>query len=143
MASFGSLGLSEGIGVTPFRRRIPPNSSFATPESALRAGRPRGLIFARRQRLMAFALKSGKSIGRQLKRIARKELGRASKCLLREHSEESVHEARKSVKKVEAVLRLFDQVGFAPERKDVKRLRAARRVLSPLRDADAIRETFE
>jgi CHAD domain-containing protein len=54
-----------------------------------------------------------------------------------------VHESRKSVKKVEALARLLDHVGFAPPRKEVKRLRAARRSLSRVRDADVAIETFD
>jgi predicted nucleic acid-binding protein len=51
--------------------------------------------------------------------------------------------AKHSIKKVEALARLLDQVGCAPPRKDVERLRAARRTLSRLRDADAIIGTFD
>lgn len=93
---------------------------------------------------MSFALKPGKSIGRQLKRIARTELGSASERLLQNpRTDDDVHEGRKSIKKVEALTTLLDQIGFAPPRKDVERLRAARRALSRLRDADAIIETFD
>ena len=94
--------------------------------------------------MSSFALKPGKSIRRELKRIARKELGRASERLLHDHrDDDDVHESRKSVKKVEALARLLEQIGFAPPRKNVKRLHATRRVLSRLRDADAIIETFD
>jgi CHAD domain-containing protein len=91
----------------------------------------------------SFALKPGKSIRRELKRLARKELGCACERLLHDGGAEDVHESRKSVKKVEALAKLLDQIGSAPPRKNVKRLRAARRILSRLRDADAIGETFE
>jgi CHAD domain-containing protein len=93
---------------------------------------------------MSFSVKPGRSIRRELKRLARKELGGAAVRLLQDHrSEEDVHEARKSVKKVEAVSQLLDQIGFAPPRKDVKRLRAARRALSNVRDAVVIVETID
>lgn len=93
---------------------------------------------------MSFGLKPGKSIKRELKRIARKELGRALERLLEGHrDDDDVHEGRKSVKKVEALTKLLDQIGFAPPRKDVERLRAARRTLSRLRDAEVNIETFE
>jgi hypothetical protein len=93
---------------------------------------------------MSFALKPRKSIRRELKRIARKELGSASERLLHDrHDDQDVHEGRKSVKKVEAVAKLLEQIGFALPRKDVKRLHAARRTLSELRDADAVIETFD
>jgi CHAD domain-containing protein len=54
-----------------------------------------------------------------------------------------VHESRKSLKKVEALARVLEQLGGAPRRKDVKRLRAARRTLSKLRDATVAIETFD
>lgn len=92
----------------------------------------------------SFSLKPGKPIKHELRRIARKELDGASKRLRRGYSNDSdVHESRKSVKKVEALTRLMDQMGFAPPRKKMKRLRAARRALSRLRDADAMIETFD
>jgi CHAD domain-containing protein len=93
---------------------------------------------------MSFALRPGKPITRELKRIARKELGGASKRLLQDHrDDDDVHEGRKSVKKVEALAKVLDQIGVAPPRKDVKRLREVRRTLSKLRDADAVIETFD
>src|SRR5262245_28899197 len=93
---------------------------------------------------MSFALKLRKPIGRQLKRIARKELAAASERLLQGHrGDEDVHEARKSVKKVEALARLLNQIGFGPPVKVVKWLRESRRVLSRLRDAHAIMETYD
>jgi CHAD domain-containing protein len=92
---------------------------------------------------VAFALKPGKSIKRQLIRMARKELGRGSRCLLTGHGGMAVHEARKGAKKAEAILLLLDRLGFAVPRKDERRLRTARRALSILRDADALIETFD
>ena len=92
---------------------------------------------------MAFALKPGKSIRRELTRLARVELGRAGDRLRQPAGvEDAVHEARKSVKKVEALATLLDQIGFAPPRKDVARLRKVRRTLSRVRDADAMIGAF-
>ena len=93
--------------------------------------------------MSSFALKPGKSIRRQLKRIVRKQLDRASERLLHDgRDDDDVHESRKSVKKVEALAKLLDQMGSPPPRKKIQRLRTARRVLSRLRDADASIETF-
>jgi CHAD domain-containing protein len=92
---------------------------------------------------VAFALKTGKSIKRRLIRIARKELGRASRCLLTGEGGEAVHEARTGAKKVEAIVSLLDRLGFGVPRKDERRLRGARRALSILRDADVLIETFD
>jgi CHAD domain-containing protein len=89
---------------------------------------------------MSFALRPGKPITRELKRIARKELGGASKRLLQDHrDDDDVHEGRKSVKKVEALAKVLDQIGVAPPRKDVKRLREVRRTFDHLRSRFAHR----
>jgi CHAD domain-containing protein len=93
--------------------------------------------------LMAFRLNPAKSIKRQLKRIARTELGNASRRLHQDHGGDAIHKGRTSVKKVEAVVRLLDEIGFAVPRKQVKRLRFARRALSALRDAEVMSETFD
>ena len=67
---------------------------------------------------MAFELRPGKSIRQELKRIARKELDSASERLLNDdRNGDAVHEGRKSVKKVEALTDLLDQIGFAVSRK--------------------------
>jgi CHAD domain-containing protein len=92
---------------------------------------------------MAFALKPGKSIRRQLIRIARNELGRASRCLLAGQVSDAVHEARKSVKKTEAIVAMLDRLGFAAPRKDARRLGAARHALSVLRDGEVLIDTFD
>jgi CHAD domain-containing protein len=93
---------------------------------------------------MSFTLKPGRSIRSELKRIARKELGRAATRLSEGHrSDGDIHESRKSVKKVEAVVTLLEELGAAPRRKVVKRLRGVRRTLSQLRDARAIVETYD
>jgi CHAD domain-containing protein len=93
---------------------------------------------------VAFTLDPGRSIGRELRRIARKELGRAAERLLDgRRNDDDVHEARKSVKKVEALTKLLDAMKIPPPRKDLERLRKAKRSLSRLRDAEAVIETLE
>lgn len=58
-------------------------------------------------------------------------------------SDESIHDARKSVKKIRSVLRLLqDELGSVGDREE-KRLREAAHALSALRDADATAETLE
>jgi CHAD domain-containing protein len=92
----------------------------------------------------AFALKPGKPIKRELTRLARKELGRAAERLRQDRPDhDAAHQGRKSVKKVEALAKLLDQIGSGPPRKDVKHLRAARRALSRVRDAAIVIETFD
>jgi CHAD domain-containing protein len=93
---------------------------------------------------VSFTLKPGKSIRRELTRIARKELGTAAARLIDGHrSDDEIHESRKGVKKVEAVTRLLDELGAAPPRKVLKRLHGARRTLSQMRDARALIETYD
>src|SRR5438094_6101341 len=96
------------------------------------------------KQFMSFALTPGKPIRRDLKRIVRKQLARASERLLQYHRDaEAVHESRKSIKKVEALTKLLDEIGSGPPRKDLERLQSARQTLSRLRDADVVIETFE
>jgi hypothetical protein len=93
---------------------------------------------------VSFAIKPGLSVRRELTRIARKELGSASRHLLRARpTDADVFEARKSVKKVEAVTRLLDHAGSPAPSRDLRRLRMSRKGLSRLRDAHALIETLE
>src|SRR5262245_10521829 len=89
---------------------------------------------------MAFRLRSTESVPDGLRRLARKELSSVSKRLEgKAHpDEEAIHEARKSVKKVRAILQLVDADNAQGVGKSSKRLRAINRRLSTLRDADAM-----
>jgi CHAD domain-containing protein len=62
---------------------------------------------------MAYRLRSQESITHGLQRIARKELRAARDGMRRSTppSDEAVHEARKSVKKVRAIVELIDADG--------------------------------
>lgn len=93
---------------------------------------------------MAFALKPDRRIERQLRRIAGKQLERAREGLAGEPSHTAIHDARKRVKKVRAILRLVEKEKRPrPRRKAEKRLRRVAHALSRFRDADAIIETFD
>jgi CHAD domain-containing protein len=92
---------------------------------------------------MALAIKPRRSLRRELRRIARKELGNASERLLkRNRTDKDVHEGRKSVKKAEAIANLLDQFGGPVRTSDADDLHEAKRAMSRLRDADAVIETF-
>jgi CHAD domain-containing protein len=93
---------------------------------------------------MSFRLKDPTSVGDELHRLVRKEHRAALARLSDQGSdEEAVHEARKSVKKIRAVLRLLrDDLGADFQAED-DRLRDAAHRLSTLRDADATAETLE
>jgi hypothetical protein len=91
---------------------------------------------------VAYRLGARESIGKGLKRVVGKELRSAIDALDdTEPSDEAIHEARKSIKKVRAALQL---VGSEVETADaLKGLRRASRLLSPVRDAKALVESAE
>lgn len=91
---------------------------------------------------MAFRLNPKRSIRRGLKQVIRKELRQGREHLDQAH-ETGLHEARKSVKKVRAAVKLLQQAGADGVDKDARRLRAAGQTLSILRDADAVIATFD
>jgi CHAD domain-containing protein len=93
---------------------------------------------------MSYRLEHRRSIGQELQRLVRKEL-RAAIARLEETppDEASVHEARKSVKKVRAIVKLLRAPLGAHYSTENERLRAVARRLSRLRDADASLETLD
>jgi CHAD domain-containing protein len=91
---------------------------------------------------MSFRLKPDETVRRGLKRIVRKQLRRGHQCLQR-GGDDRVHEARKSVKKVRALVRLLELADAKAIGRDARRLRAAGRVLSRRRDADAVLATLD
>lgn len=95
---------------------------------------------------MSFELQHRKHVDKDLKGIARRQLGRASRLLTTSRAstfKTAVHESRKSVKKVRAILNVLERSGAKIPRKDKKGLKRAGRELSALRDAAAIVETFD
>ncbi len=93
---------------------------------------------------MAFELRNSESARRGLRRLARKDLASARDAISGAvpPSEEAIHAARKSVKKVRAVLRLIDADDGRGLRGAKRRLRKVNRTLSCLRDADAMIQTL-
>jgi CHAD domain-containing protein len=93
---------------------------------------------------MAFRIRQGESIAHGLRRLAKKQLASARDCLDGGKSphESAVHAARKSVKKVRAIVHLVRSDDGQRLSKSRKRLREANRVLSQSRDADAMTETL-
>jgi len=89
---------------------------------------------------MAFRIRPGESVSQGLRRVAKKELSSA-RTELRQASPphvDAIHEARKKIKKVRAVMDLIaadDGRGLTGCR---KRVRKVNRMLSGLRDADAM-----
>ena len=92
---------------------------------------------------MPFELTPGHSISKQLHRLARKGLRRAIEGIDRKRvGDAAVHEARKDVKKVRAILKLLRRPLGRRYAGHNNRLRTAARQLSNLRDADAMLQTF-
>jgi CHAD domain-containing protein len=91
---------------------------------------------------MAFALNPTRPIRRGLKRLVRKTLRRAGQDL-RHDPKSAVHEVRKRVKQVRAIVKVLQQTDAGSLAKDARRLRAAGQRLSILRDADAVIATFD
>lgn len=95
---------------------------------------------------MAYHLKLNHPVPEEIRRIARDEIQSAADQLTGKgdsNRDEAIHEARKSVKKFRAVLRLIEpQLGDAFRVEDV-RMRDIGRKLSEFRDAGAIIETFD
>ena len=95
---------------------------------------------------MAFELDHRTHIGRQLRKIARRQLRRTIQVLDVDGSgtfSGAVHESRKSVKKVRAVTAFLRAAGARVPRKDRTRLKSAARTLSRVRDSAAIIDTLE
>ncbi len=90
--------------------------------------------------IMAYCIKPDETVADGLRRVAKKELRSARDELSRAHppDERAIHEARKHIKKLRAVMELMDADGGRGLRISRKRLRAINRELSRLRDADAM-----
>jgi CHAD domain-containing protein len=90
---------------------------------------------------MAFQLRPNETVAHGLRRLATKELKTARKLLRSTTPKtESVHEARKSVKKVRTIVELIDADEGRGLGRSRKRLKKVNRRLSKLRDADAMLE---
>src|SRR5262249_20125515 len=92
---------------------------------------------------MPFRLRHRRPIGDELAKLARKELRKALDSLSSgEPDNDAIHEARVSMKKVRALLRLVESDARTRAVTEHKRLRNAARDLSSLRDDDAARKTL-
>lgn len=93
---------------------------------------------------MAFQLRPDESVTHGFQRLARKELKstRGGLGKSRPPGDEPIHEARKSVKKVRAILQLIDDDGGSGLGGVEKRLRSVSQTLSGLRDRDVMMETL-
>jgi CHAD domain-containing protein len=95
---------------------------------------------------MAYHFKSGESVPEGVRRIAREEIDSAAAELSAKRGaarDEGIHEARKGVKKVRALLRLMRPELGAAYRAESDALRDIGHTLSEFRDAGAMIETFD
>jgi CHAD domain-containing protein len=93
---------------------------------------------------MAYRLRREESVTHGLRRLARKELASARESLGRSGpADESIHETRKSIKKVRAIVELIDSDDGRGLGGCRKRLRRVNRALSRLRDADAMPQALD
>jgi CHAD domain-containing protein len=93
---------------------------------------------------MSFLLRPDESVTRGFRRLARKELEKTRDELRRARPphDTAIHEARKSVKEVRALLQLIEDDGGDGLGGSGARLRSVNRTLSELRDADVMIETL-
>lgn len=93
---------------------------------------------------MSYSLKKGRPIPKELSRLLRKEFRTALEKLDQAaEDEEAIHEARKSVKKIRAIVRLLRKALGSDYDAANRRLRAAAQHLSALRDVDVLTETVD
>jgi len=95
---------------------------------------------------MGYRLKKDESVTAGVRRIAREELDTAVAHLGHSQSksrDEATHEARKSVKKARALLRLVQSEMGDAYREESRALRDAGRKLSELRDANSVIESLQ
>ncbi len=95
---------------------------------------------------MAYRLKPGESVREGLRRIAREELSSAAAGLRHATArtrDDTIHEARKSVKKVRAILRLMRGELGGTYQTENRRLREVARRLSIYRDGTVMIETLD
>ena len=93
---------------------------------------------------MAYQLGRRERVFDGIRRIVIEELRAARKNLSESHpsNETRIHAARKSIKKVRAIVAAVDAAGGRGTTRSGKRLRDVNRVLSPLRDLDAMTKTL-
>ena len=95
---------------------------------------------------MAYRLKFDEAVPQGVKRIADEEIALAIQHLRGKagrNKDQAVHETRKSIKKIRALLRLVSPAMRGPVAAENRRLRDAGRKISALRDAGALLKVFD
>ena len=92
---------------------------------------------------MGYYFQAGEPVAGGVRRVAKEQLDRALEALSGGEQKLDIHGARKSLKKVRGLLRLVRDRLDASFRVENSAIRDAGRVLSPLRDAEALVEGFD
>src|SRR3954468_2755861 len=125
---------------TPDTRVIAATGAVAAGAAAAAAGKGRS---SRRRRARKFELEAGEPTGDGIRRIATGQLDNVADDL-DVSDEQTVHDARKSFKRLRAVVRLTrDQLGDETRRRENATFRDAGRELAGARDARVLVETLD
>jgi hypothetical protein len=95
---------------------------------------------------MAFRLKPGRSVASEIRRIVLRQIEAATdglKAIGDPESDEAVHDARRRVKKIRAIIRLVRPALGKPSRAVDKDLRDVSRLLAPVADGQGIIATLD
>lgn len=94
---------------------------------------------------MSYRFESGEAVPAASRRVAAEQLAQALESLREEGDRaEAVHDARKRLKKLRALLRLLrDDLGGTAYKRENRRFRDAGRALSGVRDAEVLVETLD
>ncbi|HEY3931172.1 MAG TPA: CHAD domain-containing protein [Verrucomicrobiae bacterium] len=94
--------------------------------------------------LVPFCFKRKESVRKAVRRICRERVHEALKCLRHTNHLECVHEVRKEIKKLRAILRLIrGEIGKGIYRRNTNALRTAANHLTAIRDAHVTLNAFE
>src|SRR4051794_15391677 len=95
---------------------------------------------------MSYSLNTGETVAGGIRRIVAEEAESAAgrlRAASDDDRDKAVHEARKSVKKMRAAIRLVERDLGSSASKDNRRLRSSGRLLSDVRDAAAMIEVID
>ncbi len=140
--------LGHGSIVAPLTATLAATVALGVGVAVARAGRERRAAGALRARSRRFALLSGERVGEGLRRIALGQLDEAIEAIEGRgggHSaQRRVHEARKALKRLRALLRLVrDELGEQGYERESAVVREAGKRLAQARDAQVLLDTLD
>ena len=134
--------------VAPLRATLAATAAVAAAVALARAERERRAASVRRARDRSFALLAGERMGEGLRRMALAQLDVAIEALegrdARMSAEKRVHEARKALKRLRALLRLVrDELGERAYARESELVRSTAKRLAQARDAEVLLSTLD